>query len=642
MYKGLDIKTRMGLLLAGKKAGLSYHDTIKDYDDSYKKFELGGEVKQEPVKKNDATHYYTSDINDYKNRKILYNDSSDAYKVGEQSYKFYNDNVNKYLKDLKSGKTNDGIKVGKQNEYNNTTYSQFENPMATVYDDNQHLGDSGKLLRLTNNYPISSRHIEYLYNPEPINKPQSLFSNPFNTETVSEDKNYMGDISYKRYKKPTQEVIYQPKPVDHQTLVKTPNKPVSDYERLHPPIYLTNPNDPRIGGYSEPGNEYKYQKPVEKPKPVINKYTQAKQVVLPQISVKPIEQAKQESKPISEYTYSDEHGITLYNTKTGKQMRFSSKEERAKHPGFTGAVPQYNHGGVHEDPPSMQLPNQYYNPSETVNQQPVINPYQRAQQINKSNYIPALTIEQQKERDKQEYINQYVKEGVKKVSDFAPFKAAAYLTPAGMAVGAIEGASNIGPDLYNKEYGSAALDAVSMLPFASNYKEAYKYNPWRFKADPEAYYHRSPDINQVLVDNKLVGYGLTSEGKKITEAAIKKYGKDIVNLKKAANDEPYFSKGTPLDWGRYNPVKSNWAGRTGEIAQGYKGPYLAEAKNVDFVAKADNRLQKVWSKDGTTWERGIAPNEIGAYATPVQGYVPKENLNFYKEHWWKGYKKINK
>jgi len=37
----------------------------------------------------------------------------------------------------------------------------------------------------------------------------------------------------------------------------------SEYEKKYPPIYLNNPKDPRIGGYSEAGNEYRYKKPTQ-------------------------------------------------------------------------------------------------------------------------------------------------------------------------------------------------------------------------------------------------------------------------------------------------------------------------------------------------------------------------------------------
>lgn len=107
-----------------------------------------------------------------------------------------------------------------------------------------------------------------------------------------------------------------------------------------------------------------------------------------------------------------------------------------------------------------------------------------AKQSNEEAY--KQSIEQANKEIKQEYINQYVREGHKKIIEFAPFKAAAYLTPTGMAVGAIQGAANLAPDLYNREYLSAAGDALMMAPAlgsAGKYlsKNAYNYNPWAEK-----------------------------------------------------------------------------------------------------------------------------------------------------------------
>lgn len=38
---------------------------------------------------------------------------------------------------------------------------------------------------------------------------------------------------------------------------------ISAYNKKYPPIYLTNPNDPRIGYYAEAGNQFLYKKPVQ-------------------------------------------------------------------------------------------------------------------------------------------------------------------------------------------------------------------------------------------------------------------------------------------------------------------------------------------------------------------------------------------
>ena len=50
---------------------------------------------------------------------------------------------------------------------------------------------------------------------------------------------------------------------------------------------------------------------------------------------------------------------------------------------------------------------------------------------------------------------------------------------------------------------------------------AYKYNPWAFKPNPEAYYHRSPNLENII--NKetgvLQGFGQSEAGKIFNETA---------------------------------------------------------------------------------------------------------------------------
>jgi hypothetical protein len=86
--------------------------------------------------------------------------------------------------------------------------------------------------------------------------------------------------------KPVQPVVYQPQQTVNTTKGKvTTNSPQTvssqhgksgmwgnEYDKKHPPIYVTNPKDPRIGQYGKDGNQYLY-KEIPKPTPAhpINK-----------------------------------------------------------------------------------------------------------------------------------------------------------------------------------------------------------------------------------------------------------------------------------------------------------------------------------------------------------------------------------
>lgn len=172
-------------------------------------------------------------------------------------------------------------------------------------------------------------------------------------------------------------------------------------------------------------------------------------------------------------------------------------------------------------------------------------------------------------------------------------------------------------------------------------KNAYRYNPRAWKPNSEAYYHRSPDLENIinLENGTLQGFGQSAEGAAYNELAIPGKGPGFVtdkgvqtglNLRKAAHSENYFSKGVPLDFGRYN-----------KGTQGYRGPYLAEVEGVPFVAKANGKFTKVLDPVTGQYTRGIYPPSVeGGYAV-AKGPIPLPNAKFYKEHWLKGYKPVD-
>jgi len=167
-------------------------------------------------------------------------------------------------------------------------------------------------------------------------------------------------------------------------------------------------------------------------------------------------------------------------------------------------------------------------------------------------------------------------------------------------------------------------------------KNAYKLNPYAFKANPEAYYHRSPNLDNIV--NKetglLQGFGQSPAGREFSERA---YSRDIgnvamrsdgtyssINLLKPANSNLYFSKGVPLDGGRYNSPK---LGLTG---QGYPGPYMVEVKDVPMGSSVKGRKPKTY-----------APSRPEGYAVSHRP-ISIDEAKFYKEDWLKGYQEVPK
>jgi len=196
-----------------------------------------------------------------------------------------------------------------------------------------------------------------------------------------------------------------------------------------------------------------------------------------------------------------------------------------------------------------------------------------------------------------------------------------------------------GSDLTNAAFNALTVAPIvpgvrAALPSVAKYattqtplKNTHKYNPWKFKGDPEAYYHRSPNLENIT--NKetgmLQGFGESEAGKLFSEAAAINPGIGI-NLKKPANSRLYFSKGTPLDYGRTNKVIDP---KTGKLipGQGYPGPYIVEVKGVPMGVSTKGRAP------------GAEPTQIGSYAVPKVP-IPLDQAKFYKEDWLRGYKPI--
>jgi hypothetical protein len=177
---------------------------------------------------------------------------------------------------------------------------------------------------------------------------------------------------------------------------------------------------------------------------------------------------------------------------------------------------------------------------------------------------------------------------------------------------------------------SAAKAGVKSLPALGKtlttktpLKNTYKINPWAFEPNPEAYYHRSPNINNIInrETGMLQGFGESEAGKLFSEAASinPRIG---INLKKPANSHLYFAKGTPLDYGRYNSVKKGMSG------QGYEGPYLVEVENVPMGASTKGSKPTI-----------EPPKSKESYAVSHRP-VSLDEAKFYKEDWLKGYKPI--
>jgi hypothetical protein len=179
-----------------------------------------------------------------------------------------------------------------------------------------------------------------------------------------------------------------------------------------------------------------------------------------------------------------------------------------------------------------------------------------------------------------------------------------------------------GLGLVGLPYKSAGLSFIDDLGQAGKYlteetalKNAYKYNPWAFKPNPEAYYR---GIGKSGLDDAIKSKIIRPHTKGTYDKLY--FTDDIKHTNTYAADSPKY-KGDPFD----QTGNDAW-----ELIPGDYKKYIAE------IPKKDIPLAKSVTK-GT---RNGLPAE-GPYYTSEK-FPSTNNVKFYKEHWLKGYKEITK
>jgi len=177
--------------------------------------------------------------------------------------------------------------------------------------------------------------------------------------------NYIGEGN-NNFKKPVQPVVYQKPSLGF--LGKGADKKSNDvfdiegYNKKYPPIYVTDPKDPRISGYAEAGNQYLYKqpKPVER---VLNKVEGKAKYTIPTITTgQPTAQAPNfqqagfDNTKVSPYSYTDANGKYLEQNTTyfpdeqslrkfAEANKTLSIQSSAKGATATGYIKEYQKGG---------------------------------------------------------------------------------------------------------------------------------------------------------------------------------------------------------------------------------------------------------------------------------------------------------
>ena len=163
--------------------------------------------------------------------------------------------------------------------------------------------------------------------------------------------------------------------------------------------------------------------------------------------------------------------------------------------------------------------------------------------------------------------------------------------------------------------GPLVKSAGNFLTTQTPLRNVAKYNPWAWKPNVNSFYHRNPDVaNIVNQETKMLqSWAQSPAGKAYTEANLSPQG---LKFKRGAKTNMSFSKGTPLD-GVYSTNK-------------YPGPYLAEVSGETVPFRESVKGIPVSDVPGTF---------TGSYNVPARPISVAET-NFYKEHWFHGYTPI--
>jgi hypothetical protein len=191
-------------------------------------------------------------------------------------YRAYQDSLSLY---------NKGVKERKELKNINETIIKSYNKQNSVFE-----ADATPTEKIGNykNTPINPKHIIKGISPVyPIEQRYEFgigLSTDENPTRHSPSKGYVYDKNGSFvvnltpfYKKPTQPILIKNNTVKDSE-GNTYDYDENEYNKKHPPIYLTDPNDSRIGLYTEKGNKYLYKKPTQ---PILINPPQERKPLLP-------------------------------------------------------------------------------------------------------------------------------------------------------------------------------------------------------------------------------------------------------------------------------------------------------------------------------------------------------------------------
>jgi hypothetical protein len=254
------------------------------------------------------------------------------------------------------------------------------------------------------------------------------------------------------------------------------------------------------------------------------------------------------------------------------------------------------------------------------------------------------------DRINQEAINQAAIEGHAAVVNNPVFKTASYFTPWGMAIGAMEGAARLAPDVYDfakdpswSGAGQIGMDVLQTAPFAgAAIKNAYKINPNAIKT-PAGFQNRVFNSNVQLGSFQGKGH-LSEKGynyRTLGDAEIKaiQESKGVfpkTGKAKGGNENvKYWTKGNEKNWYAENPDQQVIRVKENKFNQ----DKVVNAKDVEVYNHSTGNFEPIIKSNSNTsisgrlkqfFDRPPGPLMLGMPTSSGSNMV-KRNMNYYKQ-----------
>lgn len=194
--------------------------------------------------------------------------------------------------------------------------------------------------------------------------------------------------------------------------------------------------------------------------------------------------------------------------------------------------------------------------------------------------------------------------------------------------------------------GKAAKAAVKASTETGALSKAYKYNPWAFKANPEAYYRQ---VGKDAIDDALSTKLIRERGEVVSPESFENFNRQITDLHGQGDYVDYYEKMKAQTLAKeHGPMPYFMKGELffddkSVMKGGAKSKGVSQGKKT----KADHLIESNHPSEAfqNSFAYKFSPGnveEVGGIGVlkPNPSLRDLENFNLYKQHWLKGYKEV--